>query len=103
MDAFTIPDLLEEQRRRAQLYYEFLRVPCMSAGLYVLAPSATDPQQPHSEDELYVVIQGQGYIQVAGESRTVTTGTLVFVPAGVPHHFHTISEELQVLVLFAPA
>nr|MCU0494980.1 cupin domain-containing protein [Chloroflexaceae bacterium] len=51
----------------------------------------------------YVVMRGRGVIRVANEDRPVAAGSVVFVAAGVEHRFHSISEELAVLVVFAPA
>jgi mannose-6-phosphate isomerase-like protein (cupin superfamily) len=103
MEVFEMAQLLAERRRAGRPYHEFLRVPALSAGLYVLPAGGTDPQRPHTEDEIYYVVQGHGAVRVGGEDRAVQPGTVVFVPAGVEHHFHSISEELQLLVLFAPA
>ena len=97
-------DALQQQRRQmGKLYLEFLRQPSMSAGIYELAAGAIDEQQPHTEDELYYVIAGQAFILVGAEDLAVATGALVFVPAGVAHRFHDITEDLSVLVFFAPA
>jgi mannose-6-phosphate isomerase-like protein (cupin superfamily) len=71
--------------------------------LYVLQSGEPDRQAPHREDELYVVIGGKATIRVGTEDRPVTPGSAVFVPAGVEHHFHSITGELRVLVVFAPA
>lgn len=103
MDLFHLSPLLAERQRSGRLYLEFLRVPALSAGLYVLPAGGTDPQQPHSEDEVYYVIAGQGQVQVDGENRSVEVGSVVYVPARVPHRFHSITQELTLLVLFAPA
>lgn len=102
MDAFEYLDLLAQRTASGQRYLEFLRKASMSAGLYVLPAGAVDGQQPHSEDELYYVIFGQGQIDVNGEHRPVQAGSTIFVAARVPHHFHSITEELRLLVLFAP-
>ena len=101
--AYTIAELLATQRGQARLYHEFLRVPALSAGLYVLPAGGDDPQQPHTEDEVYYVVGGRATICVAQEDRAVAAGSIVYVPATVPHHFHSIEEELAVLVFFAPA
>jgi mannose-6-phosphate isomerase-like protein (cupin superfamily) len=85
-----------------QRYLEFLRVPTMSAGVYALAAGATDPQQPHAEDELYVVLAGRAVIQIGERSHPVGPGALVFVPATMPHRFTEITEDLRVAVVFAP-
>ena len=95
---------LEARRAAAgRLYLEFLRVPALSCGLYTLPAGGVDPQQPHSEDEVYVIMQGKGQIRVGGEDMPVEAGAVVYVPAHVEHRFHSIEEELQVVVLFAPA
>jgi mannose-6-phosphate isomerase-like protein (cupin superfamily) len=103
MDAFTIDDLITQNRESSRLYLEFLRVPSLSAGLYRLPAGSDDPQQPHAEDEVYYVVQGRAMIRVQDEDRAVTAGSIVYVPARVPHRFHSIAEELQVLVFFVPA
>jgi quercetin dioxygenase-like cupin family protein len=87
----------------SDIYREFLRVPALSMGLYQHAIDAAVPQQPHGEDEMYFVISGRGMIEVGGTDHAVSSGSVVYVPARVPHHFHTVTEPLQVLVLFAPA
>ena len=103
MDAFELQQLQNERGRAQRAYLEFLRVPSLSAGLYVLPAGGIDPQQPHTEDEVYYIASGRGAIQVAGESRTVAAGSIVFVKAGDEHRFHSITEELVILVFFAPA
>ncbi|MCI0632944.1 MAG: dimethylsulfonioproprionate lyase family protein [Actinobacteria bacterium] len=92
-----------ERARSGDLYVEFLRVPDLSAGLYVLAAGADDPQSPHQEDEVYAVLSGRGAIRVGDGDRPVGPGSIVYVPAHAEHHFHSIEEELELLVFFAPA
>jgi mannose-6-phosphate isomerase-like protein (cupin superfamily) len=78
-------------------------VPDLSVGLYVLPANGTDPQQPHAEDEVYHVLEGEAQITVGDETRDVRQGTTVYVAARVPHRFHDIRTDLRVLVFFAPA
>lgn len=103
MQAFQVDDLITRSIQQDNRYQEFLRVPAMSMGLYTLQAGTVDDQQPHAEDEVYVVVAGRGQIRVADEDRLVSAGSVVYVPAQVEHRFHTITETLQVLVLFAPA
>ncbi len=103
MKTFHITNLIAAQQQSKQAYFEFLRVLTLSAGIYSLPAGGVDPQKPHSEDELYYIITGKAMIQVGDEACPVEPGTLVFVAAGVDHRFHNITEDLQVLVLFAPA
>jgi quercetin dioxygenase-like cupin family protein len=103
MQAWEYRDILAEQAERGRLYHEFLRVPDLSAGLYVIEAGGTDPQWPHTEDELYYVVAGRGMVTVGAETRPVVPGTTVFVAATVPHRFHDIAERLELLVVFGPA
>ena len=103
MDAFEVADLLAARRAGTELYHEFLRVPALSAGVYELPAGGSDPQDPHHEDEVYVVLAGEAAITVGDERRPVRSGSVVFVAAGVPHRFHDIASDLAVLVVFAPA
>ncbi len=84
-------------------YLEFLRVPTMSAGLYTLDAGGTDLQQPHTEDEIYVVLKGRAQISVGDTDFPANAGDTIFVPAKLPHRFHSIIETLKVIVVFAPA
>lgn len=99
MQAFELNDLIEEAKAP---YLEFLRSDSLSVGLYQLPAGGIDPQQPHTEDEVYYVIGGQAQITVGDETRPVQAGSTVFVAAHVPHKFHTIEEDLTILVFFAP-
>ena len=91
------------RRDSGRAYREFLRVPSMSSGLYVLARGAEDKQQPHGEDEVYFVLAGRAKLDVDGDVRPVHTGSVVYVGKHVRHRFVEIEEELRVLVFFAPA
>jgi mannose-6-phosphate isomerase-like protein (cupin superfamily) len=103
MEAFTIEQLIATQTAGERPYHEFLRRETMSLGLYVLPAGGVDPQQPHNKDEVYYIISGQGQIDVGDETQPVQPGSIVFVAAHVPHKFHSITEELKILVFFAPA
>lgn len=103
MDAFELDSLLHERAAAGKLYHEFIRTHDLSVGLYVLPAGATDPQGPHTEDEVYYVVSGSGRILVGDEDGAVQAGSVVFVGADVQHRFHDIEEELVILVAFGPA
>lgn len=103
MDAFEVGDLRARRVAEDRPYLEFLTVPDLSAGLYVLPAGGVDLQQPHTEDEIYYVIDGRARITVGDEVRDVRRGSVVFVGADVPHRFHDIVAELTLLVIFGPA
>ena len=103
MQAFELAPLLEERKQSNKPYLEFLKVPDLSMGLYMLPAGGADPQSPHTEDEVYYVVSGRAQILVAEENRDVQAGSIVYVAKNVAHRFHSIEEDLTVLVFFAPA
>jgi mannose-6-phosphate isomerase-like protein (cupin superfamily) len=103
MQAFEFSSLEQQRAQSGNLYLEFLRVPALSVGVYTLQAGQTDPQSPHNEDEVYYIAEGTGMIRVGDEDRAVESGSIVYVAAQVPHHFHSITADLKILVFFAPA
>jgi mannose-6-phosphate isomerase-like protein (cupin superfamily) len=103
LQAFELSAIDQQRLRDGKSYLEFLRVPALSIGLYVLPAGGADSQKPHAEDEVYCVLSGRGMLQVGDEDREVRAGSVVLAPAKMPHRFHSITEELQILVFFAPA
>jgi mannose-6-phosphate isomerase-like protein (cupin superfamily) len=103
MNAYQITDIRAKLRNGTEQYLEFLRFPSMSMGLYELGVGSKDLQSPHTEDEIYYVLKGVAIIRVANEDQPVNAGSVVFVAANVEHYFHTITEDLSLLVFFAPA
>ena len=103
MQSFELDKLLSLRDTSGKPYLEFLKVPDLSMGLYVLPAGGTDPQSPHTEDEVYYVVSGRARIKVGHEDRDVQAGSIVYVARNVEHKFHSIEEELKVIVFFAPA
>ncbi len=82
---------------------EQFRVPDLSVGTYSIAAGGTDGQSPHTEDEIYVVTAGRATIEAGGARAEVRPGAVIYVPAGEVHRFTSVTEDLALLVLFAPA
>ncbi len=101
MQVFEIESLVTRHAAAGDLYHEFLRVPALNCGLYVLPAGTLDPQQPHDEDEVYYVISGAGRFVTGDEDLEVGPGSILYVPAGDDHRFHSITEDLQIFVFFA--
>lgn len=102
MDLTSLPDVLDDHSLD-EPYLEFLRRDSLSVGVYRLPAGGVDPQDPHSEDEVYYVVSGRARIEVDGDVSPVEPGDVVFVERGVDHRFVDIEAELVVLVFFAPA
>ncbi len=101
--AVTVAALASRRRAMDRPYLEALRIPSLSVGLYELPAGSEDPQRPHREDEVYYVLQGHAVLRVEGEDHPVGPGSVVLVRAGEEHRFREITEDLSVLVFFAPA
>jgi quercetin dioxygenase-like cupin family protein len=99
----NVGEIDQQRTQSGKLYSEFLRVPAMSAGLYVLPAGVADPQRPHHEDEMYYVVRGKARFKAGDQDQIIAAGSVLFVAAEVEHRFYDITDELAVLVFFAPA
>lgn len=102
MQIFNLNDLTAESERNYQRWREFLRVPSLSMGLYCLKAGQADEQQPHTEDEVYVVINGKAVFRAGGREQAVVLGSVIFVERAAEHRIVDITEDLTALVFFAP-
>jgi mannose-6-phosphate isomerase-like protein (cupin superfamily) len=84
-------------------WVEQLRVPDLSVGTYSIPAGGTDNQDPHTEDEIYLVTAGRAVLESGGDRIAVRLGSVIYVPAGEVHRFAEIVEDLAAIVVFAPA
>jgi len=84
-------------------WVEHLRVPDLSVGTYSIPAGGTDNQDPHTEDEIYLVTAGRAVLESGGDRIAVRPGSVIYVPAGEVHRFAEIVEDLAAIVFFAPA
>ena len=66
----------------------------------IYSPRGDDPQQPHTRDEAYIVVQGTGTFLCASRREKFVAGDFLFAPAGVEHRFEDFSDDLAVWVIF---
>lgn len=71
-----------------------------TVSVELFEPKGRDMQTPHAQDELYIVRQGHGRLEKAGEVIDVATGDVMMIEAGVDHRFVTFSEDFSVWVIF---
>jgi quercetin dioxygenase-like cupin family protein len=103
MLTFDLKTILAERAAADKAWLEFLRVPALSIGVYHLKAGQEDPQQPHTEDEVYYIVSGRSRFRAGGQDCAVAAGTVLFVERRLEHRFVDIAEDLTVLVFFAPA
>lgn len=101
--AFAIPEIDKVREKLGDNWHEFLSVPSLSMGLYRIPAGTNDRKShtPHDRDEIYVGVNGHGHLTADGEEYAIETGSVVYVKAGVEHHFHDVTVDLSVLVFFA--
>ena len=100
--AFELNELQSKSTDDGRPYAEFLRRPGFSMGIYTLNAGGEDLQHPHDADEVYVVLRGAATLRIQSEDHAVRTGSVISVDRGVDHNFTNITDDLQVLVVFAP-
>jgi len=84
---------------KGERFVELFKRGALSIELY--APRGADPQKPHRQDEVYVVVSGSGMFRNGERREPFSAGDLLFVPAGVTHRFEEFSDDLVVWVIFA--
>ena len=99
MHPFAVGSVVERLRASGGGYEVVHESPGLELGVYVLVAPEPDRQQPHEDDEVYVVLDGTGVLEVEGKPVDVKEGDAVFVEAGADHRF-TAYEQLAVLVIF---
>jgi mannose-6-phosphate isomerase-like protein (cupin superfamily) len=99
MHPFAVGSVVERLRAAGGGYEIVHESPGLELGVYVLVAPEPDRQQPHEDDEVYVVLDGTGVLDVDGRSVEVKEGDAVFVEAGAEHRF-TAYEQLALLVIF---
>jgi mannose-6-phosphate isomerase-like protein (cupin superfamily) len=99
MHPFGVASVVEKLRTAGGGYEIVHESPGLEVGVYVLVAPEPDTQQPHADDEVYVVLEGTGVLQVGGADVPVKEGDAVFVEAGAEHRF-TAYEQLATLVIF---
>lgn len=92
-----------ESGTNAAWWREHLRTDDLSIGTYVIPAGAEDPQNPHTEDEVYVVSSGRAVLAGPDGEIAVGPGSVVFVAAGEEHRFERVEEDLVLIVAFGPA
>ena len=74
----------------------------LSLGTYCIPAGGTDDQSPHTEDEIYVVRAGRATLVTDSGTVPVEPGSVIYVPAGETHRFTDVTEDLALIVVFAP-
>jgi mannose-6-phosphate isomerase-like protein (cupin superfamily) len=93
---FELNKLLSELDGQGGYFIDFISTSGIQAGIIRLHPGENDSQEPHSVDETYYVIEGNGFIKLDGKDHQVREGTCIFVHANTDHKFHGNKQDLVI-------
>ena len=102
VDVFHVDELVTRLDASRHDFADFFRAGTLSLTIACWPAGSIDEQEPHAEDEVYYVVRGRAKLRVGADDGDVSPGTLAYVAAGVEHRFHSIEDDLQVLVFWSP-
>jgi mannose-6-phosphate isomerase-like protein (cupin superfamily) len=82
-------------------FLDIMHTNSFEVGILQLNPGQKDTQEPHSADELYFVVEGEGFISIQGKDHHIRKGSCIFIPAETKHYFHGNKGRLIVLYIFS--
>ncbi len=97
---FDLSTYLEKIKKSNSYFHTFINRESLATGVLVLQPGEEDTQVPHTSDEVYYVIEGNGFLKIKNKDYIVSKNKLFFVAKGVDHIFHGNKTELKVLYFF---
>ena len=82
-------------------FLTFFDLDHLQVGILRLRPGEIDTQEPHSKDEVYFVLEGDGFIEIGNKSYEIKKDLFIYVPSEVKHRFHGNTQEILVLYFFS--
>lgn len=96
-----IRDLISKMDLDSSGFVNFFELEHLQAGILRLKPGEEDTQQPHSSDEVYLVLEGNGFIEIGKKVYSLRKDLFIFVPAEVKHQFYGNTKEILVVYFFS--
>jgi mannose-6-phosphate isomerase-like protein (cupin superfamily) len=100
--AFSLDTLVSGLDTSKRDFAEFFRSEVLSMTVLYRPAGAPDEQKPHTEDEVYYIASGRGRLQAGDQDYELAAESIIYVAAGVEHHFHDVTEDMRILVFWAP-
>ena len=97
---YNTTDYIRKINKGSSYFDTFLNKETLAAGILVLKPGEEDTQLPHESDEIYYVLEGDGYLKIKNKNYSIKKGKVFFVPKNVEHYFFGNKKKLTVLYFF---
>ncbi len=97
---FNVNEYIEKIKKGSNYFHTFINNENLAAGVLVLQPGEKDTQEPHDSDEVYFVLQGNGFLKIKDTDYPISENNVYFVGKKTEHLFHGNSKELVVLYFF---
>ncbi|HYY87117.1 MAG TPA: cupin domain-containing protein [Nitrososphaeraceae archaeon] len=96
-----IRDLIRKMDLDDSEFLNFFELEHLQIGILRLKPGEQDMQEPHSSDEVYLVLDGDGFIEIGKKAYSLKKDLFIFVPAEVKHKFYGNTREILVIYFFS--
>ena len=97
---YNTTDYIRKISNSSSYFNTFLNKENLAAGLLILKPSEEDTQLPHESDEMYYILDGDGFLKIINQNYSVKKGKAFFVPKNTEHYFFGNKKKLTVLYFF---
>ena len=97
---FDATEYLDKLKKNNAYFHTFINKESLAVGVIFLNPGENDTQDPHDSDEIYYILEGNGFLEIKDKSYRIKGGEIYFVAKGVPHHFYGNTKNLSVLYFF---
>ena len=95
-----IRKLLSKMNEDNSDFLNFFDLQHLQVGILRLKPSQKDTQEPHPSDEIYLVLEGDGFIEIGNKAYPLRKDLFIYVPARVKHRFYGNVQEILVVYFF---
>ena len=97
---FDTTEYLNKLKRSNSYFHTFVNRESLAVGVLFLKPGENDTQEPHDSDEIYYILDGNGFLEINDESHRIKKGQTYFVAKDVRHHFYGNTKNLSALYFF---